>query len=212
MQANELREFADQLDLAAFKALSTGIGIGAVKTIQPAPQTMPRQGARAGPTAPPHGWMPQVEVPPPDPRRGAHPGQANSPVKKAKKRKTPKAATPGAARAAPLPKAAAPRAGRSPRPRLGLERKLVAWGLDFFFVGFSLFVLLALVTLLTAVRTGETEDVFALAPVQWLMGINPLQLVAGVYALFFAYVILFKLVAGVTLGETLLRARLARGP
>jgi hypothetical protein len=110
---------------------------------------------------------------------------------------------------------ARPKPDKAPRPQratLAFEKRLVAWSLDFFFVALTLAVLLALITVATAVRSGGGEDVFQLPPVQWLMGVNPLELVAGVYALFFAYVLLFKTVAGVTLGESLLRARLARAP
>ena len=203
MQANDLRNFADNLELGGFKALSAGIGFAVVKPAQPVTQTLARQGAHAV-AAHPQTWVTAPAVAAHAPREQA---------KRAKARNVKKDG--GVARkgtgTAPVSVTTAPAASKRRAP-LAFETRLVAWGLDFFFVALSLAVLLALFTVLTAVRSGGADDVFALAPVRWLMGVNRLELVAGVYALFFVYVLLFKLVAGVTLGESLLRARLARAP
>lgn len=91
------------------------------------------------------------------------------------------------------------------RGRPSFSRRFFAWGLDFLFVTLSLATVLALTTLLIAIRSGETDHPLTLAPVQWLVHLNPYGVIAGVYAVFFAYGLLFKGLAGRTLAETLLR-------
>lgn len=208
MQANDLRAFADNLDASSFRALSAGIGLGAVKPTQAPPQTLPRQAAQGS------SFAPTPVAPTPVAARSLN-GASSRPMKVTKPSR--QAASHGALKsssrhAAKASQPKAPVASARPYPVLGWERKLMAWGLDLVFVGSTLAVLVALVTLLAAARSGETNDVFTLAPIQWLTSINPLELVGGVYGLYFAYILLFKLVAGVTLGESLLRARLARAP
>lgn len=191
MQQHDLRDFAETLDLTAFKALSSGIGIGKTKELAAPAQALPRKAE-----------MPRSELPRPQVVQGGSSGEA----RKGKALKPSKGAK--ASRAAQAP--AAGHAGM----RLSLERRLFAWGLDFFFVALSLAVLLAIFTVLAAVRSGASGDPFALAPVQWLFGLKPLEVLAAVYGLFFAYVLLFKVVAGRTLGESLLvrrSRRVARG-
>ena len=109
-------------------------------------------------------------------------------------------------KAKPVPVATMPRP-EAPRASGGFSRRVLAYGLDFLFVAMSLGVALALATLLTAVRTGETDNLLGTGPVQWVAGANPYVLLAGVYAAFLAYGLLFKVLAGRTFGETLLRLR-----
>lgn len=86
----------------------------------------------------------------------------------------------------------------------GFSHRILAYGLDFFFVALTLAVALALATLLSAVRTGETDNWLATKPIQWLASLNPYTIVGGVYAAFFAYALVFKVLAGKTVGEGLL--------
>ncbi len=95
--------------------------------------------------------------------------------------------------------------GQLPRVRgRGFSYRILAYGLDFFFVALTLAVALALATVLSAVRTGETENWLAAKPIQWLAGLNPFAIVGGVYGAFFAYALVFKVLAGKTVGEGLL--------
>ncbi len=95
--------------------------------------------------------------------------------------------------------------GQAPRVKgLGFSHRILAYGLDFFFVALTLAVALALATVLSAVRTGETENWLATKPIQWLAGLNPFAIVGGVYGAFFAYALVFKVLAGKTVGEGLL--------
>ena len=104
-----------------------------------------------------------------------------------------------------MAKARAPERQLNPKgPRRGWSVKLMAYGLDFFFVALTLVVALGLATVLSAVRTGETENWMATKPIQWLAGLNPYLIIGGVYGVFFAYTLVFKLLAGKTCGETLL--------
>lgn len=86
----------------------------------------------------------------------------------------------------------------------GISVRLLAYGLDFFFVALTLGVALALATVLSAVRTGETENWLATKPIQWLAGLNPFAIVGAVYGAFIVYALLFKALAGKTVGESLL--------
>ncbi len=100
----------------------------------------------------------------------------------------------------PQGKASAP----AKRQGRGFSFRILAYGLDFFFVALTLAVALALATVLSAVRTGETDNWLATKPIQWLAGLDPYVIVGGVYAAFFAYALVFKLLAGKTFGEGLL--------
>lgn len=104
------------------------------------------------------------------------------------------------------PDAPAPAPARAPR-RLTMARRLVAYSFDFILVSATLVTGLLCAAVWQAAETGldPTTDWYSLAPVQWLSGFEVVEILVGVYAVFLAYTILFKAVAGWTVGESLLR-------
>jgi hypothetical protein len=191
MQHQDIDRILASIEAKGFTALSNGIGLGELK---------PRAGAKPRPAptpraAPPLSLPVTPQAPAPGPVFMAPQGPAEgiasfSPA--------------GVHRSIPRGKRARLDA---PRPATGLPsfpRRLLAWGVDFLFVAATLAVGFTLATLLSAVRTGETEHPLALAPVQWLVDANPLVVLAGIYGAFLAYGLLFRLLSGRTVGQLLL--------
>jgi hypothetical protein len=98
---------------------------------------------------------------------------------------------------------------RPSTPKLPFELRLVAWSVDFAFVVACVGLAMALAAILAAARSGDgagllARDWLALAPVQWLAAFPPHYILGGVYAVYLLYHLVFKLLAGTTMGETLL--------
>jgi hypothetical protein len=87
-----------------------------------------------------------------------------------------------------------------------MARRLFAYSFDFILVCATLVTGLLCAAVWQAAETGldPTTDWDSLAPVQWLSGFEVVEILGGVYAIFLAYTILFKAVAGWTVGESLL--------
>ena len=60
--------------------------------------------------------------------------------------------------------------------------------------------------LLTTWRHGEPDNWLDLKQLKWLSGLSPVVVLASVYGLYLVYSVLFKLVAGRTLGESLVQS------
>jgi len=191
---HELAAFAANLDIAAFKALSPGIGLGEPRAVLQrafAPAQQGVQQVRAPQQGVVHEGVAQraaqrAAVMPLDPAMG----KVVKP-KKVKKAKAPKE-----------PKQPTVRA-----PKMPFERRLVAWSIDFLFVLTSIATALALATVLAAVRKGDGSDWLSQAPLQWLAQFKALELLAGVYGAFLAYFVSFKGLAGASVGEAMLGGR-----
>jgi hypothetical protein len=80
-------------------------------------------------------------------------------------------------------------------------RLLSAWAFDFLVVAVSLAVAFAVAVALSMVKTGETDNWLALRPIKFLVARKPVEILAGVYAIFALYMIVFKFGAGKTIGE-----------
>jgi hypothetical protein len=179
----DLRQLADELQVGDFSALSAGIGIGKTKARSP---SCPAPEVRRA----------SVERFPTPPKAAGNDG-------------------------GPVARVGDPSAGRSaadaPRPSrvLPIELKLVAWGTDLLFVALMTATALALAALLAAMRGGDApltiDEWLAVRPVQWLAGLSVYAALGGLYGIYGGYMLLFKVVAGRTLGESLfLRFSLVR--
>ena len=233
MNRHDLDRLIETIDAKGFTALSSGLGLGEARPVQGARPEATRRAAPPpsqgqvwqdgyrpgiGPEARPLAAAP-APVAPPKPLKGRKARQALKAAKAAQAKAAKAARAAQASQAARAPKAAkASKASKAamgslaPAPRGGFSRRLFAYGLDFFFVAVSLGVALGLATLLTAVRTGETDNLLGAAPVQWVVSAKPYVLLAVVYGAFLAYGLLFKVLAGRTCGETLLRVRPRQAP
>ncbi len=249
---HDLRQFADNLELGGFTALSAGIGLGPTKKPEPQRETLGKSGAcaagmpRVAPTAPVlrQGVQGATGVSPAAyaagaaaPRPQKAPRKLTRDQKKAFKAQAKQhAAAQATAQADALAQqrhqqslvneanggafaahdgqavraaqtAASAKAREKAKRRLPLERKILAFGLDLSFVAFSLTVVFGLATVLAAVKGGvppkRLTDWLALPPLTWLATFRPEQLLLGTYALFAAYWLVFRLVAGRTLGGSL---------
>lgn len=187
---HELAAFAANLDLAAFKALSPGIGLGEPRAVLQrafAPAQQGVQHVRPSQQSVVHeGVARRATVMPLDPAMG----KVMKP-KKQKKAKAPKEPKQSTMRVRTMP----------------FERRLVAWSIDFLFVLTSIATALALATVLAAVRKGDGSDWLSQAPLQWLAQFKALELLGGVYGAFLAYFVLFKGLAGASVGEAMLGGR-----
>lgn len=257
---HDLRQFADNLELGGFTALSAGIGLGPTKKPEPQKATLGKPGASAA-------GMPRAAPGAPLPRPGVQGATGVSPVAYAATSAPPRpqtatrklsrdqkkavkalakqhalaqekaqadaraqqqhqqslvneanggafAAHDGqAVRAAEA--AASASTQQKAKRRLPLERKILAFGLDLSFVAFSLTVVFGLATVLAAVKGGvppkRLTDWLALPPMTWLATFRPEQLLLGTYALFAAYWLVFRLVAGRTLGGSLAARGMQKG-
>jgi hypothetical protein len=85
----------------------------------------------------------------------------------------------------------------------------MAWAVDFFFVTSSLALALAMATGIAAARAGSETSLLDLRPVTWLAGFAPYQILIGVYGVFLAYGLFFRVLVGRTFGESVvgLKAR-----
>jgi hypothetical protein len=93
-------------------------------------------------------------------------------------------------------------------PKLGFDMRLFAWSIDFVFVVACVGVAVALAVVLSAARAGDGEGWFTrnwlvLPPMQWLAGVAPLYALGGVYGVYLLYHLVFKILAGATVGESL---------
>jgi hypothetical protein len=170
-----------EIALDRFVALSHGIGLGEprAKTAREAPK--PKRG------------LPAALAVGSAPKAASQPSRATDAVTAF----SPAAAFP--------PDAPAPASTKAPR-RLTVARRLVAYSFDFILVCATLVTGLVCAAVWQAAETGldPTTDWYSLAPVQWLSGFEVFEILVGVYAVFLAYALLFKAVAGWTLGESLL--------
>jgi hypothetical protein len=82
----------------------------------------------------------------------------------------------------------------------------LAWSLDLLLVAAALSSALAL-AFAAHVWRGDSADWLAAKQVQWLLSLNPVVWLAGVYSLFLVYAIFFRILVGRTCGETLLGLR-----
>jgi len=183
-------DLTESLDVQTFTALSPGIGLGELRPAAGLPQRDAYGVRMRTPVAP-------------SPARPFLSSQTEgtNPVHKAWS-DLPAVAHAGAVSSG---KGRLAKAKRTPAPASRtFSRCILAWGIDFLFVAVSLAAALALAELLVAIRTGETGSWLALAPMQWLAGQSPVTVVGGVYGMFAAYTLLFKLLAGRTFGESLL--------
>ena len=98
------------------------------------------------------------------------------------------------------------------RPRGGLERRLFAWMLDFLLVTATLAVAFAGVTVFAATHARGKGPLLDLPPLALVGGTRPLILLACVYGAWLFYMLFFKLVAGRTLGESLMRTATRGAP
>jgi hypothetical protein len=89
-------------------------------------------------------------------------------------------------------------------------RLLSAWAFDFLVVAVSLAVAFAVAVALTMVRTGETENWLALRPIKFLVARKPIEILAAIYAIFALYMIVFKFGAGKTIGEVVFLRKKAK--
>lgn len=100
-----------------------------------------------------------------------------------------------------------PSSRSAPAGKIPFELRLVAWGLDLMFVALAAFTALALATLLAAMRGGQppmtADEWMAVRPMQWLASLPIYAWLGGLYGIYGAYMALFKIVAGRTLGESL---------
>lgn len=91
---------------------------------------------------------------------------------------------------------------------ISVGRRLLAYSLDFMLVSLTIGTALACAVVWQSVQNGLdlSTDWYALPPWQWFSRFHILQILAGFYAVFFAYAILLKWTVGFTLGESLMRA------
>ena len=102
-----------------------------------------------------------------------------------------------------------PSSSHQSKPFLSLGKRLLAYSIDFVLIAFTLST-----GVLGFFAWKARDHGFEDFSVSWekILGAgdlfsHPMQAIAGVYAIFFAYLLIFKLMAGVTLGESFLLRR-----
>lgn len=151
----------------------------------------------------------EVKKPQAQPRVGATPALVDKGARSAAP--VQRAVVPSPMPAAPMPGAQAPvPAPAKPGMKLSLERKLMAWAVDFVFVTSTLAVAAGGATALAAYKAGKSANWLELKPVTWLAAVSPYEILAGVYAIYLAYNLMFRFVVGRTFGESLLGIRARR--
>lgn len=183
-RSHDLSAFAETLDVHVFTALSQGLGLGELKPVvekrqQPAMAVSASNAFQSRPSA-------EIVV---------------NKVAQASRTRFGKQKR---ARSNDMP---APTDGSG--PRVGLERRLMAWAVDFLFVTSSLAVALTLATVIAKAKAGDGTSLLELRPVTWLASYAPYQILIGVYGVYLVYGLFFKLFVGRTFGESVmgLRAR-----
>lgn len=104
-------------------------------------------------------------------------------------------------------KASATDAPAPQKRKFGFAKRILALGIDFLFVATSVCTALAIAAIFAAANSGGEIHWTALAPVEWIAAFSPLEILAGVYGTFAAYWLLFRLLVGGTLGESMLMRR-----
>jgi len=189
----ELLQFAEDLDVRQFRAVAHGLGINVRKRENQAAQS------------------PNF-----------------SPINFASSTAPQAPAASGLLPAMPLPETAGSAAVQLQRPNLNLQpaashnsllnvgqamlRLLAILLVDSFVVALSILVALVAAGAALGVRDGApAADMsllgFVIAPVKWLAGFSPVQILAGFYGIFLVYALTLRLIAGGTLGQALLRRR-----
>lgn len=214
---HDIRWFAENLNGAQFRALSTGLGLGclrpagsrAQRAVLPSsgpvfhqPSTM-QQSVSQGVTTPrevvrvPKVWW-----------GGPKSGSAS------RSHQNSRSAQIDTGGNAPLlkgqPDYRADPASIKLTVRPTYARLLSAWAFDFLVVAVSLAVAFAVAVALTMVRTGETENWLALRPITFLVARKPIEILAAIYAIFALYMIVFKFGAGKTIGEVVFLRKKAK--
>jgi len=139
--------------------------------------------------------------------RPARPIQARPPVAQAAASLAVNTMAGWAGSAAATPRLGPPAAATAaPAKEAGISRLVLAWSLDLLLVAAALSSALALV-FAAHVWRGDSADWLAAKQVQWLLSLNPVVWLAGVYSLFLVYAIFFRILVGRTCGETLLGLR-----
>lgn len=191
----DIRWFAEHITSNQFRALSSGLGLGALKPV----------GARAQrsympSTAPAPEQMRPVVLPVVPPMRTGRETVHRS------KRGQQRNETSAHQSSNPVHQSSNPVV----TVRSSYSRILSAWVFDFMVVVLSLAVAFGFAVVLSMVKTGETDNWLALRPVKFLSARRPVEILASVYAMFAVYMIVFKFGAGKTVGELIFMRKKAK--
>lgn len=184
-----------------FTSLSTGIGLGALRTVD-----QPKKVRERRPL-------------PPEGRGVTHVGQGLD----AQERKNLSPRSVGSSKTLPKSrqkKLSSPGTRKDRRPFISpwrtpfiyFEKFMIACGVDFIFVFFNLFIAFSCVTLLAYYQGEKGANILDLYPFVWLESQSILRLVGCVIAVYLVYVLAFLLIVGSTIGAMSLRTSTSHRP
>lgn len=211
---HDIRWMAENLNSAQFRALSSGLGLGTIKTAQSRVSasvfphlsaSTPVLGTQSSFRSPSTQGMLHGEQ---ELQRALLTSQPTAPVEKASSSIF-RTARRGANAASQAPQRASAAPVRQTQ-KLSFKQRLSVWTADFLVVVTSLAVAFAIAVVLSMVKSGETDNWLALRPVKFLAARTAVEILAAVYAAFAAYMVVFKLGAGKTFGELIFARRQAK--
>lgn len=195
MLQQELLRFAEELEIANFRAVSSGIGLGTMKRV-----------AQAEPVR----WHdPVVEMPPAAAAAHTRSQAENAPSA------VPQSAenaqfSPEFIATATIKPLQAKRPSMFVRAIGSAARLIGIFVVDSVVVALSLVVAMAVASAALGIRADGAQAGIAgltiLAPIKWLAGFSIVQVLAGFYGVFIVYALTLRIVAGGTLGQAIFRS------
>ena len=205
---HDIRWFAENLNGAQFRALSTGLGLGglrpagtrAQRAVLPSSGPMFEMPTQTNQTSSASATSSRQMVQVPKVRWGGFAKKKSAPQTHPQQQSVQQYGL-ASLHAPRQPTQQVHQQKEQVAVRPTYARLLSAWAFDFLVVAVSLAVAFAVAVVLSMVKTGETENWLALRPIKFLVARKPVEILAAIYALFALYMIVFKFGAGKTVGE-----------